>query len=559
MINNVNARGTSFKGVAAYLMNGERGAENPDRVAFTATSDNLGGVTIECAAKMMAYTDMSRDESGAGRKSTKGAVFHFSLSWAKDESPDHQHQEQTGHAAVKRLKLQDHEYFIVGHNDKTHDHIHIVVNLTHPETLKRGAAQWSHRALSDFARQYEREHGIKCEAREENRKRHKNGEHTKHQDEKQDYAAKVTAAFESADNGKSFIHALKEQGLELGRAKRGKSYVIVDEKGDVQSLSRQLDIKERSGAKTKAINSKLSDLQQNDVRDGDEISARIKGQLKKTIRETEDVGQQNKMLDAADAHAKKVAATEKTAERKAAAREFYREKAYQDKVKDTNKRHESERDRLEIRFEETARPQLKKLTNEADQLREKVEGRGFKLTLRRMWRGRQDREELAALRESTDAIKKGMEDARKNLAEIHAKEKAELAAQHERSKQGSKSPDEQIRSLEWQSDQQRQRRAKKLGGDRPGVFALDPEQARITQQISKIRDAQEKQRKDAAAEREQAAQRPKFYARQVEIDRQAQKGTVQADESRQERADQIRRDMESRSDAMKDKPKDFER
>lgn len=540
MINNVNPRGTSFKGVAAYLMNGERGAENPDRVAFTATSDNLGGVNIECAAKMMAYNDMSRDQSGAGRKSTKGAVFHFSLSWAKDESPNHQHQEQTGHAAVKRLKLQDHEYFIVGHNDKTHDHIHIVVNLTHPETLKRGAAQWSHRALSDFARQYEREHGMKCEAREENRKRHKNGEHTKHQDEKQDYAAKVTVAFERADNGKSFIHALKEQGLELGRAKRGNSYVIVDGQGNVQSLSRQLEIKERHGAKTKAINSKLSDLQKNDVQDGDEIAGRIKKRIAEISREDHTTNQQNALLNAAHAHAKKVAAAEAATEKKNRAREYARNLAFKGRILKMEKRHERENTALEKSLSDGALAHLKQIKADANKLQTTIEGRGFGRSLRRLWRGRKDRENLEQMQQNIRQFDAAIKESRDRIKHIHEKEREQLHKDHEAARYNfaKAAPEQRIAHLERQK-QKRQELHKQRGQDRPAVHLNDREQIRTQNRIAAIYEAEADKQKQAATARQQAAQYPDFVKRQQEIDAQPKLDHIQENRI-SEVADQIR-------------------
>lgn len=548
MIVKINARGHSFKGVAAYLMHGPRGAEDAGRVGFS-ESVNLMGADPEEAARYMAFTDMTRDQSGPGRKASAGAVYHYSLSWAQDEQPDEGHMRAAALATVERLGLADHQFFMVSHTDRDHAHIHVVANLTHPETGKRASLKYDKRALQKWAGEYEQQHGIKCEARAKNAAAFEAGKSTKHGDERQDYAQQITAAWTAADNGRAFVHALREQGLELGRGRRGSGFVIVDGQGEIQKLARQLQIQERGKAKTEAIRGKLSDLQANDVADGDDIARRIKTGLEAASREGMDAARQNKMLDAAEEHARKIAAQEQAAERRAAALERKREAELSGRLEKMELRHEQERTALEAQLSEGVGRHVAQVKGQAEALRQTVEGRGLGKSLRRLWRGRQDRDDLAGMRRQIDQLETSIADARAAVDAIHAQERADLIRQHEQARYDFKArpAEEQIAYLQKAAQADREKK-QRFGMDRPGLLANDPTQRRLHNQVLAIRQAEQEKAKAAETARQQAAERPAFVKRQQEIEAQQR--------PQKSAADRIREQAEAFKEKQADKSKD---
>ena len=63
-------------------------------------------------------------------------VSHWSMSWQENELPSH---EQIGEAVdvfLQRMGLEGHQVIYALHKNTAHHHVHIVVNRTHPDTLK---------------------------------------------------------------------------------------------------------------------------------------------------------------------------------------------------------------------------------------------------------------------------------------------------------------------------------------------------------------------------------------------------------------------------------------
>lgn len=558
MIPHVNNRGHSFKGVTEYLMNDtpEMSADR-ERVSWTATSENLLGMEIETAARVMAFTDMNRDQikaasgqSLSGAKSSAGAVYHYSLAWAKDEAPERDHMEDAARETIEALGLEGHQFYMVAHSDRDHAHVHVVANLTHPETGKRAELGRDHCKLSDWARGYEREHGLKCQAREDNAKKREQGEPTKNRNQKQDYSAEVTRAFMASDSGKAFVHALQAEGLELGKAQRGRGFVIINDRAEIQSLSRQLDIDEKGRAKTKAIAQKLSDLTPDMVRDGDEIAAEIKAGLSHS-RETDEREQQNKMLAAADAQAKKLAAAQVAKERKAA--EFARH------LESVEERQEIARQKLESTLAETIGKRLDQDKQDAQRLKSITEGRGALLSLRRLWQGKKDRELLAGIRQDVAKSENAIKRARADLEKIHVKETAKLYETYEKERLEFKerSAATQIETLEYISENIGERgfsSHNSRGARKPIEQANREKSERIDRQIYQIKEAEHQAQKAADIEAQKIALRPAYERRQAEIEAQKQ-----PEKSATERTiDRIKSNREAGSNS-KDRGRDFDR
>lgn len=270
MVPNINTRGTSFKGVTQYVLHDiekiertaesgnkyteHRHLESSNRVGFTETA-NMHTDDIEKAAKVMAWTDENREYlrgNGAGRKASAGNVYHYSIAWKDGQDPDAEHMKQAAHESVKRLGLDEHQYYMVEHTDEDHKHVHIVVNLVHPETGKIANVRADYKTLDKWANEYEQENGIVCENRA---KKYQDWEQDKpaftEKERREHYKQAATQAYNQSDNGQAFVSALEGEGLSLARGnKRG--FVVVDEQGEIYALNRLVE-----GAKAKDVNARL--------------------------------------------------------------------------------------------------------------------------------------------------------------------------------------------------------------------------------------------------------------------------------------------------------------
>ncbi len=187
MIPKINGLGRSFAGVAAYCLHDapepdDRRPRTSERVGWADTR-NLATFRPERAARLMAATakaapDLKRLAGGSqgGRKLAK-PVLHYSLSWARDETPDKGEMNWAVDGSLEALGLEGHEALIVAHEDTRHPHVHVIANRVDPETGRAAKLSGSKLRLSRWAEGYEREQGrIRCERRVENNERRRSGQ-----------------------------------------------------------------------------------------------------------------------------------------------------------------------------------------------------------------------------------------------------------------------------------------------------------------------------------------------------------------------------------------------
>ena len=187
MIPKINGLGRSFAGVAAYCLHDapepdDRRPRTSERVGWADTR-NLATLRVERAARLMAATaraapDLKRLAGVArgGRKLAK-PVLHYSLSWARDETPDKREMSRAVDRSLEALGLEGHEALIVAHEDTRHPHVHVIANRVDPETGKAATLGNSKLRLSRWAEGYEREQGrIRCERRVRNNERRRAGQ-----------------------------------------------------------------------------------------------------------------------------------------------------------------------------------------------------------------------------------------------------------------------------------------------------------------------------------------------------------------------------------------------
>ncbi len=172
MIVKILSRGKSFKGLATYLTH-DPNEKSAERVSWTHTH-NLANDHVPSAVDEMLWTarnaELLKQEAGirAGGRATENAVKHLSLNWAPDETPTRAHMIETAEDFLRHMQWQEHQALLVAHDDK-HPHVHVMLNVVHPETGLRLNDDFERRRAQAWALDYEREQGrIYCEQRLQN-------------------------------------------------------------------------------------------------------------------------------------------------------------------------------------------------------------------------------------------------------------------------------------------------------------------------------------------------------------------------------------------------------
>ena len=123
----VSSSGASFRGLAAYLRLGRSG-EELGRVAWSAER-NLPTDDIELAGKIMR-------ETAAQNRRVQEPVYHFVLSFDRRDAVSRSDMERIVDRVLAAHKLSEHQALLVAHKDRSHAHIHVMVNRVHPDTLR---------------------------------------------------------------------------------------------------------------------------------------------------------------------------------------------------------------------------------------------------------------------------------------------------------------------------------------------------------------------------------------------------------------------------------------
>lgn len=260
MVPRIARRGHSFKGAGLYYLH-DKDSNTSDRVGFT-VNVNLVSRNPEGALREMAWTDMHSDDlraatggSRAGRKSSAGNVYSYSLAWGLDDNPSQSDMERAALETLEALGLKEHQAVIVDHKDTEHRHVHVIANLVHPQTGQVANVYKDHLTLSQWAQSYEERQGhIYCPQRVHNNAKREQGDYIKHREEQAGHAPSIAELYASCDSGKAFKAALEDVGYQLGRGDR-RGFIVMEKGGKVHSLSRQL-----KGQRAKDIKTYMSDL-----------------------------------------------------------------------------------------------------------------------------------------------------------------------------------------------------------------------------------------------------------------------------------------------------------
>ncbi len=171
MIIRLNSSGRSFKGLAQYLCHDAGNANSAERVAWTQSLNCAHDDELSVVHEMYTTTldaDLLKQEAGgrAGYKPIQKPVKHVSLSWHASDEPTPEHMKEATQQFLEHMGWHEHQAFLVGHQDKEHPHVHIMINAVHPETGLKLDDRYEKRRAQDWGLEYERSQDrIHCEQR----------------------------------------------------------------------------------------------------------------------------------------------------------------------------------------------------------------------------------------------------------------------------------------------------------------------------------------------------------------------------------------------------------
>lgn len=148
--------GSSFKGLINYLSNPEKMEWLEQRNCFL---NNPDAIALEM-------------EQTASHSKAKKPVYHISLSWSEFDAPVKDQMIEIADDFLKHMNLEDHQVAMFAHSDRTHPHLHLVINRIHPQTEKawepylyhgagrdRRVRQTDFSRMEEFLRAAERQYG----------------------------------------------------------------------------------------------------------------------------------------------------------------------------------------------------------------------------------------------------------------------------------------------------------------------------------------------------------------------------------------------------------------
>ncbi|VAY89284.1 Relaxase/mobilization nuclease [mine drainage metagenome] len=87
-----------------------------------------------CLSVRTAHAEMKAVSDMCSR--AKDPVYHTLLSWRPGERPSDAQMFEAGHASMKAVGMEGHQYVFAVHRDTGNDHLHMLINRVNPETYK---------------------------------------------------------------------------------------------------------------------------------------------------------------------------------------------------------------------------------------------------------------------------------------------------------------------------------------------------------------------------------------------------------------------------------------
>lgn len=181
MIVKIAPRGKSFSGLGNYLTHDSDKAKTTERVAWTHTL-NCANDHVPSAIDEMVWTarnaELLKQEAGirAGGRAAENTVLHASLNWAPEDEPTREHMIEATEDFLRHMGWDERQAILVAHDDKSHQHVHLMVNAISPTTGLCLDNSFEQRRAQAWALTYEFEHDrIHCEQRLKNAEEREKG------------------------------------------------------------------------------------------------------------------------------------------------------------------------------------------------------------------------------------------------------------------------------------------------------------------------------------------------------------------------------------------------
>ena len=157
-------RGTSFKGALTYYLHDKDTLETADRVGFVHMRNLVTDDPYDAWREMMVTAESAdRLKAAAGLKpggrKNEQPVYVFALQWHPDDHPTKQHMLMAAVDCLRFMKMDEHQAVIVEHTDTAHPHVHITVNMIHPETGRSVSLSKDEYKLDRWCDNYELKYG----------------------------------------------------------------------------------------------------------------------------------------------------------------------------------------------------------------------------------------------------------------------------------------------------------------------------------------------------------------------------------------------------------------
>ncbi|WP_267361039.1 MULTISPECIES: AAA family ATPase [unclassified Methylobacterium] len=114
---------------------------------------------VELARKAMEWNALDKNQTSRGRK-CENDCLHATLSWEKGQTPTGDDMREAAQGFLKSIGMENAMAVFIRHDDKEHDHVHIVASRIDPETGRTISAMNDHHYAQAWALSYEREKGL---------------------------------------------------------------------------------------------------------------------------------------------------------------------------------------------------------------------------------------------------------------------------------------------------------------------------------------------------------------------------------------------------------------
>lgn len=152
MIAAIHPLSRSFKVPIKYVEVGRDGRQN--RVAWAETY-NLPTRDLELAACFMGAT------ANGSVSGTRTPVYFFSVSFDIDDPVDEAMMGRVARRTLRDMGLEEHEAVVVAHKDRSHPHLHFIVNRVHPTRFVLWRKWWDYGRMERSLRAQEVELGLR--------------------------------------------------------------------------------------------------------------------------------------------------------------------------------------------------------------------------------------------------------------------------------------------------------------------------------------------------------------------------------------------------------------